>query len=233
MNDQPIKLSSLHANLIANGANMINIDGWISASSFSGVQKELNAMKMDLGITDISRLGKFKVESPELSKVLESTGVNIQPGEVIHQTKKQSKSKLVKLARVSTNELWITSDSINSIANIETNYLNSKFNFELFEITSGFTGIRIIGPHAPDLLSELTDLNVSLTSLKNLSCVQTMFIQVYGLLIKDDYNEIPAYDLFVDRAYGLYVWESIVKLGNRYRVSLVGTKAVNILESTK
>ena len=101
----------------------------------------------------------------------------------------------------------------------------------MFELTSAFTGIRLLGPQAPLLLSELTDLNIGLKALKNLTAAQSMFLQVHGLLIRDDLINIPTYDLFVDRSYGIYAWQAIMNLGARHNAKLVGTECISQLES--
>ena len=96
-------------------------------------------------------------------------------------------------------------------------------------MTSAFTGIRILGPNAPLLLSELTDLNIGLDELRNLRSGQSMFLQIYGLIIRNDLINLPTYELFVDRSYALYAFESIMKLAARHNGKLVGIKCMSKL----
>ena len=100
---------------------------------------------------------------------------------------------------------------------------------ELFDMTSAFTGIRILGPNAPLFLSELTDLNIGLDELRNLRSAQSMFLQIYGLIIRNDLINLPTYELFVDRSYALYAFESIMKLAARHNGKLVGIKCMSKL----
>ena len=58
-----------------------------------------------------------------------------------------------------------------------------------------------------------------------------MFLQVHGLLIRNDLINTPTYDLFIDRSYGIYAWEAIMDLGARHNAKLVGIECIDQLES--
>ncbi|PZC41855.1 MAG: Glycine cleavage system T protein (aminomethyltransferase) [Chloroflexi bacterium] len=229
---QPIKRSALNFNLIENGASMIEQNGWSLASSFGDIEAEVNSSKNSVAITDISNLSKFKIYSPKIDEVLLNTGGNLRISEVRKEHfMKNSMRHSHTTARLSINELWVSSNTNNSFQEIKATYIENDKNVELFEMTSAYTGIRILGPDAPLLLSEFTDINIGLNTFKDLTSAQSMFLQVYGLLIRADLSSLPTYDLFIDRSYGLYVWKAIMSLGARYNAKLVGMECINQLES--
>jgi|TARA_B110000014_G_scaffold228142_1_gene188339 glycine cleavage system aminomethyltransferase T len=229
---QPLKNSALNFSLIENGAAMIEYDGWNIATNFGNIEEELNAAKTSVAISDISNLIKHKIYMPKLNDFLARNGDDLRIGEVRKDYPvDHSDNSGQKTTRLSIDELWISSKMTRSPDEIKAPYRNSDGAVELFELTSAFTGIRLLGPQAPLLLSELTDLNIGLNALKNLTAAQSMFLQVHGLLIRDDLINIPTYDLFVDRSYGIYAWQAIMNLGARHNAKLVGTECISQLES--
>ena len=184
-----------------------------------------------MAIADISHLSKFKMQTPNLDEFLVTKDRKIQIGKVINQNVINNLSKPVHTtARISIDELWVTSTSYDSWSEIQAFYEDNNSGAELFDMTSAFTGIRILGPNAPLLLSELTDLNIGFDELTNLKTAQSMFLQIYGLITRNDLLNIPTYDLFIDRSYALYAFESIMKLAARHNGKLVGIKCMSKLE---
>ena len=231
---QPIKQSALNFSLKENGATMIELDGWSVASSFGNLKDELNASKTSVVISDVSNLTKVKVYMPKLNEFLNRKGDNLRIGEVRKESLENHSNTAVNITtRLSIDELWISSKTSNSLQEIKSIYNNNDMGVELFEMTSAFTGIRLLGPNAPLLISELTDLNISLNALRNLTSAQSRFLQVYGLIIRNDLLNLPTYDLFVDRSYGLYIWDAIMNLGTRHNAKLVGMECINELESNR
>ena len=230
MKIQPVKQSALHFSLIENGANMINKNSWNMVSYFDQTENELNAVKDSLAIADMSHLSKFKIQTPHLDDFLASKDLKIQIGQVVNENVINDPGKHIHTTtRISIDELWVNSTSCDSSNEIEAFYENDIAGVELFDMTSAFTGIRILGPNAPLFLSELTDLNIGLDELRNLRSAQSMFLQIYGLIIRNDLINLPTYELFVDRSYALYAFESIMKLAARHNGKLVGTKCMSKL----
>ena len=232
MKKQPIKNSALNFSLIENGAAMIEHDGWNIAANFGNIEDELNAANNSVAISDISSLSKYKIYMPKLNDFLVRNGDNLRIGEVRKDNLTDHSHTVVHTtARLSIDELWVSSKTSKSSEKIKATYSNHDSGVELFEMTSALTGIRILGPDATLLLSELTDLNIGLNALRNLTAAQSMFLQVHGLLIRNDLINTPTYDLFIDRSYGIYAWEAIMDLGARHNAKLVGIECIDQLES--
>ena len=79
------------------------------------------------------------------------------------------------------------------------------------DVTSGLAGLKIAGPRAQDVIASLTDLDLRERSMPDGSCAQAGFAQVHGTLLRLDIANVAAYELYVAREYGVYMWEVVLE----------------------
>jgi len=98
------------------------------------------------------------------------------------------------------------------------------------EVTSLYSQFLLAGPRCRQILSKLTSLNVSETSLPNLTCGQSRVAHVHAIILRQDLRGIPAYHLLVSREYGESVWESVLHAGHEFHLSPFGLQAQEFLK---
>ena len=101
----------------------------------------------------------------------------------------------------------------------------------MVDITSALCGVSIIGPASTQLLSRITDLDISHRAMPDLTCAQARFAEVQGLLLRRDIQSIPAYQLYAGREFGEYLWETLIHAAAETGGGPVGTEALARLRS--
>ena len=97
----------------------------------------------------------------------------------------------------------------------------------ILDVTSGYAGIQVIGPHADHALSRLTDLDLGI--LPNLSCAQGMLAEIYALVVRCDVGHQTSYEIYVERSYGEYLWEVFIETGKLLDMIPVGIECIREL----
>ena len=94
------------------------------------------------------------------------------------------------------------------------------------DITSGLSGVSIIGPASQRLLNAITELDVSPRAMPDLTCAQARFAEIQGILLRRDAHGIPIFQLYTAREFGEYLWEAIVAAANHEGGGPAGTEAL-------
>ena len=98
------------------------------------------------------------------------------------------------------------------------------------EVTPVYAQFLLAGPRCRQVLSKLTSLNLSETSLPNLSCGQSRVAHVHTIVMRRDLDRIPAFHLLVSREYGESVWDSVLHAGHEFHLSPFGLQAQKLLK---
>lgn len=98
------------------------------------------------------------------------------------------------------------------------------------DVTSVYAQFLLAGPCCRHVLSKLTSLNLSESSLPDLSCGQSSLAHVRAIILRKDLEGIPAYHLLVSWEYGESVWESVRHAGQEFHLSPFGLQAQQLLK---
>ena len=208
---------------------MGDVAGWQVPLRFSGPDTEVDACKKHVGMAEQSHVTKLRLQGPGVPAALEKLGATPPVGGVADVLFTSERSRLdIELARLAEVEAWITAPpEIQSKLRSASGGLID--NGAVFDLTSSFSAVRLVGPKAALVVTSLTDLDLRPTHMPDRSCAQTTLAEVYGLVIRADIGDLPSYRLFFGREYGIYVWESLVEAGEGYGMDLIGTEALAAL----
>jgi glycine cleavage system aminomethyltransferase T len=98
------------------------------------------------------------------------------------------------------------------------------------DVTSVFAQFLLAGPRCRQVLGKLTSLNLSESSLPNLSCGQSSLAHVRAIILRKDLDSVPAYHLLVSREYGESVWDSVLHAGHEFHLSPFGLQTQQLLK---
>jgi heterotetrameric sarcosine oxidase gamma subunit len=89
----------------------------------------------------------------------------------------------------------------------------------LTDVTSVYAQFLLAGPRSRDVLRKLTSLNVSDRKLPNLACAQASLAHVHALVLRQDLDRVPAFQLLITRDYAESVWESVLHAGAEFGIT--------------
>lgn len=215
----PQRLSSLHRRHISLGAQMTGQDGWQRPVRYTSAQEEAAAVRQAVGICDISPVGKLLVQGNDIGKVLADS----TPGQVAQHTEG------ALACRLSSDQLLLLTppSALSDVrASIEA---SQETHVHIVDMTSALTALCLAGPGSQDVLSKLTDLDLSSSSHTDMTCAQTSLSGVQAILVRADFSGMTAYRLFVSRDLGEFAWDVLTEAGSHEGMTPFGIEALRLL----
>ena len=100
----------------------------------------------------------------------------------------------------------------------------------LTDVTSVFAQFLLAGPRSRQVLRKLTSVDVSERSQPDLSCRQASLAHVGAIILRKDFDGVPAFHVLVSREYGESVWDAILHAGHEFHLSPFGLQAQQLLK---
>ena len=207
--------------------------GWLLPEKYTSPDEEAGNAKEYVGVHDSGAIGKVDVRGVEIEKFLRgiSPKGKSRVGQALElklgdATKSPDPSLWCRLSI--DNALILTgSDGVDSMITMLDH--RARGCVHMTDVSSGYSGMSIIGPRARELISRLSELDVSSGSFPDLSCSSTKFAGVYANIIRNDLNGLLQFMVLVGRDYGEYVWNEVLHAGKDLDVKPVGTTAYKTL----
>ena len=197
---------------LAMGAVMADADGWQLPVQYGDAVQEAAYLRETVGVSDVSPLGKVRVVGADASQAVtvllpkateQTVGSVSEAGSAL-----EGGGKLLSACLAPDEFLVLTPTGMASSAS-NTIQSSDPVCAHAVDVTSGLCAVSLVGPATHDLLSRITELDASPAALPDLSCVQSRFSDVQGLLVRRDVNGIPIYHLYASREFGEYLWEAL------------------------
>ncbi len=223
----PQRISPLHRRHLSLGAQMVSENGWQRPARYASAQEEAAAVQSGAGLCDISPIGKLLLQGDVIEASVRASlpGVEIPaPGGV---TRHEDRHFFCRLA-VDQLLLLTPPDATDDIqATMATTQPNTCAH--LVDTTSGLTGLCLAGPRSQDVLSKLTDLDLTLPATADMTCTQTSLSGVQAILVRADFGDVPCYRIFVSRDLGEFAWDVLTEAGSSEGLTPFGVDALRLL----
>ena len=217
----------MHYRHLELGAVMVEHEGWSLPARYSYPGDEAVRVRQAVGITDISHLGKIRLQGESAEQALRESIPGYQTTSVgsVFVTSDDSGGTVV--ARLAADDCLIVTESAHTDHALESLKLDGCAH--PVNVTSVLAAVRIVGPNAPQLLAGVTDLDLAPPYFPNLSCAQSMVAEIHGTVIRKDSGGLLSYDLFFGRDYGDHMWESVMEAGQHHGMTPFGLEAMSLL----
>ena len=214
----------MHYRHLELGAEMVEQEGWMLPERYVDPEEEAARVREDAGITDISPVGKIRLQGESVDQALVAAIPGYQASS-IGSVSVATAGPVV--ARLADDDCLI----IAKPTNVEQVLESLKLGGCLYSVnvTSVLAAVRIAGPNAPSVLAGVTDLDLAPTYFADLSCAQGMVAEIHGTVIRKDIGGLLAYDLLFGRDYGDHMWESLIDAGERHGLTPFGLEAMALL----
>ena len=223
----PQRISPLHRRHLSLGAQMVSENGWQRPARYASAQEEAAAVQSGAGLCDISPIGKLLLQGDVIEAAVRASlpGIEIPaPGGV---TRHEDRHLFCRLA-VDQLLLLTPPDATDDIqATMATTQRNTCAH--LVDTTSGLTGLCLAGPRSQDVLSKLTDLDLTLPATADMTCTQTSLSGVQAILVRADFGDVPCYRIFVSRDLGEFAWDVLTEAGSSEGLTPFGVDALRLL----
>ena len=217
----------MHYRHLELGAEMVEHEGWSLPTRYAGPEEEAARVREAVGITDISPVGKIRLQGDSVDQALREALPDYQATSVgsIFATSDDASDTVV--ARLANDDCMVITGSA-SVGNV-LDSLNPDGCVHPVNVTSVLAAVRIIGPNGPAVLAGVTNLDLAPPYFPDLSCAQTMVAEIHGTILRRDTGGLLSYDLFFGRDYGDHMWESLIDAGERHGLTPFGLEALRVL----
>jgi glycine cleavage system aminomethyltransferase T len=213
-----IKQSALFNRLHRSGAAWTDHYGWQVPASFTAAGPEAASVRESVGLADLSWTLKLDLRGYGLRRPLtlgdDAFSWDLGP---LH--------RLVTCEPPARNAILERLEALQADGSdgsgIPPIYMT--------DVTSVFAQFLLAGPRSRQVLGKLTSVDAAERSLPDLSCRQTSLAHVGAMILRKDFDGVPAFHVLVSREYGESVWDAMLHAGHEFRLSPFGLQAQQLL----
>lgn len=241
-NYDPVRYSSIQPWHEAHGATPMVAGAWIRPEHYGDPEAEVRRVREQVGIIDVSPLGKIDLRGPDVPKLLNLLYTNkwskLDIGKVRYGAMMSEDGVVMDdgvTAHLGEDHylLTTTSGGAGRVWDWIEEWLQAyrpEWQVHATPVTTAYTSINIAGPHSRTLLSRLTDVDLSADAFKFMQVrTGTVAGVAQSILWRIGFTGELSYEIHVPAAYGLHVWEALLEAGKDLGVGAFGIEAQRVL----
>ena len=209
---------------------------------FQASKREAKNVRENVGICDVTTLGKIDIKGPDaaefLNRVYTNAWLKLPVGKARYGVMLREDGMIMDdgtTTRISENHYHMTTttaQAANVLSHLEY-YLQivwPELNVNVVSTTEQWAGAAIAGPKSRDMLSKLfPDLDVSNEALPFMGYIESNLFGVPARIFRISFSGELAYEVNVESNYGLFMWEKMMEIGQEFNNQPYGTEALSTL----
>ncbi len=207
-------LFAAHGNL---GARMVPFGGWDMPVQYSGLSAEHSAVRNQVGMFDISHMGKFRLEGTgilgQLQSLVPSNLAKLQPGQAQYTVLLNPEAGIIDdvIFYCQSPEQWVVIVN-GATCTKDRLWLEAHLSGVRFiDDTDNQILIALQGPQAVEVLQKL--VSVDLGRLGRFAFVTTELLGGSAFIARTGYTGEDGFEIMVPVETGLKLWETFLTLG--------------------
>ena len=230
----PERRTAMYHAQLAMGAVMADADGWQLPVHYGDVSREAARLRETVGVSDVSPMGKLRVVGGDAAQAVSSLfpqAGDLPTGLVSEADSPLKRGGKLLAARLAPDEFLVLTPAGVAPLAVDAMHSGPSNCAYAIDVTSGLCGVAIVGPATQNLMSRITEIDTSPRAMSDLSCLQSRFADVQGLLLRRDVNGIAMYQLYASREFGEYLWQVLIEAAHEVGGGPAGTEALLGLRS--
>ncbi len=244
---EPVRYSPMQPWHERHEARPLVAGAWIRPDHYGDPASEVLNVRENVGIIDVTPLGKFDLRGPDVPKLLEMLYINrwasLDVGSVRYGVMCLEDGVVFDdgvTGRLGPDRYIMTTTSSGAASVWEwiDNWLQTahpEWQIHVTPVTTAYASINVAGPRSRELLLRLTE-NVDL-SPDAFPYMRVRTGRVAGVdgcfMWRIGFTGELSYEIHVPAAYGLYVWETLLERGADLGIEPFGVEAQRILRLEK
>ncbi len=250
MEYMPTRKTPIHEWHEKNNAVFVDAGAWKrpryyklgSETLFEASKREAKNVRENVGICDVTTLGKIDIKGPDaaefLNRVYTNAWMKLPVGKARYGLMLREDGIVMDdgtTTRISENHYHMTTttaQAANVLSHLEY-YLQivwPELNVNVVSTTEQWAGAAIAGPKSRDMLSKLyPDLDVSNEALPFMGYKEAEFFGVPSRIFRISFSGELAYEINVKSDHGMFMWEKMMEVGKDFGNQPYGTEALSTL----
>ena len=241
---EPEQLSPLHAWHTARGAQMMGAGLWTRPHHYGDPGAEVQAVRERAGIIDVSPLGKMRLTGPGVPGLLERLYVNewrnLRRGRVRYGIMCNDEGVVLDdgvCARIGESEWYLTTTSsgARAIAEWMEWWMQSGWGegVHMVDLTEVNAAFNLAGPRSRDILSKLTDRDLSNEKVPYMRTCSAEVAGVSCRILRIGFTGELSYELHCPAGHAQALWDAVLEAGAQYGLLPFGVEAQRVLRLEK
>jgi sarcosine oxidase subunit alpha len=254
---EPTRFSTIHDWHVAHGARFVNAGLWKRPHSYpragesadDAALREARNVRTNVGIVDVSTLGKIELQGRGVAELLNRVYINrwdtLPVGRCRYGVMLRDDGIVLDdgtTSRLAPSHYLMTTTTVNAVRVLQ--YLESLLQTEWLEldvrvtsVTEQWAAAALAGPRARDVLAKIVDIDVSNAAFPFLAVdachVRTTTGLVPARLFRMSYSGELAYEIHVPADKGRAMWNAAIAAGADHGIMPYGTEAMSTLRIEK
>jgi sarcosine oxidase subunit alpha len=251
---QPIRRTPTHAWQQANGATFIEAGLWLRPQVYmrsgesmgDAIAREVRAVRGNLGICDVSTLGKIDVQGPDAAAFLDHVYCNtfstLPVGRARYGLMLREDGMVMDdgtTSRLSDHRFFMTTTTANAgkvMTHLEY-YLGAvwpEMKVQVTSVTEQWAGIAVAGPRSRELLQRvMTGVDLSNDALPFMGVRDGLLAGIPARVFRISFSGELAYEVNVPSDFGIAAWEALMAAGKPLDIVPYGLEAMGVMRIEK
>ena len=243
---EPVRHSPMQGWHEAHGAHPLVAGAWIRPEHYGDPEAEVRAVREGVGLIDVTPIGKLDLRGPDIPALLEKLYINkwqkLEVGRVRFGAMCADDGVVMDdgvTGRLGPEHYLMstTSGGASSVWEWVEEWLQTEhrdWQVHVTPVTTAYASMNLAGPKSRELLEQLTDVDLSPDAFGYMN-VRTGTVAGVpdSVLWRIGFTGELSYELHVPAAYGLHVWEEIMRVGQRFGIRPFGVEAQRVLRLEK
>ena len=209
---------------------------------FEASKREAENVRKNVGVCDVTTLGKIDVKGPDaaefLNRVYTNSWLKLPVGKARYGVMLREDGIVMDdgtTTRISEHHYHMTTttaQAANVLSHLEY-YLQivwPELKVNVVSTTEQWAGAAIAGPKSRNLLQKLfPDTNVSNEGLPFMGYLESNLFGIPARIFRISFSGELAYEVNVESDNGNFMWEKIIEIGKEFAIQPYGTEALSTL----
>ena len=212
-------------------AKMVDFHGWEMPIQYSGIMGEHKNVRENVGLFDVSHMGKFKITGDaesQIQNLITNDISKISDKQSIYSPMCNEEGGIIDdiiISKVNSNEFVFIVNSSNIKKDFEWITKNVK-SCEIQNLTNEYALLALQGPKAENILRD-----AGVEEIKNLKVFHLLESKLYGIeciISRTGYTGEDGFELFFDSKQ-TQIWDELLSMGSKYGIKPIGLGARDTL----
>ncbi len=214
--DSSLRKTPLYDAHVALNARIVDYAGWAMPVLYSGILEEARAVRSQVGIFDISHMGRIRISGAGAEELLQSLTSNdvvaLNPSEAQYSLLTNPDGGIIDdiiVYRETATSFLVVINAGNSAKDIAWIREHLTSDAVLDDMTAETAMIAVQGPAAPALVSQLAS-SPELTGLKRFQYATGSIGDVSATFCRTGYTGEDGFEVIVDARHAIKLWDVLV-----------------------